>query len=178
MKLKKNWLIIAVLGIVASCHTDNHLQQPNQKLSTKSTSIFQTEDIGYYNENESFVSIDELDFTNYLNNLLAPDAPYEFQSYSLVSSGSGDDAEYHIRAKGTGISVITEISYEPTWDHYVLVGGKTCSCSTTDCASTGGCDAEIVDGDCNCSPCSLGGCTKSSTISTGISSQDFSGAFW
>jgi len=72
---------------------------------------------------------------------------------------------YQIHDNGNNVTE-TSISFVITYEdgiYYVQVGGvgKTTSCTTKDCASTGGCQPTY---DSKCTPCNNGGeCTRTTT---------------
>lgn len=158
--------ITALCFIVLSCSKESSELGNSNPTSNPSlqfiSDIFSQGNIGYYNEETTFVSISVDEFEEYLKKLYDEQEITHFDNHEIKSSANSE--HFYIFSTIEGKSVATTVSFEPDLEHYAISGGKkTCECTSTDCGS-GSCNASINNyGDCECTYC-FETCTKNSSI--------------
>ncbi len=147
--------------IVISCQKEESLSQA--RLMKKST-VFQTHEIGYLNEGDVFVDITQSEYQDWLRSVLDIDDTVTIDFDDTEFNEDGGD--YYLKTTWTypydeNVTVTAYDQLNDVGTSYRL-DGETCTCESTGCSS--GCEAQASPGNCSCTACFGGSCTKKHTI--------------
>jgi len=124
--------------------------------------------LGFIDPTGQFKLISNTALQNYYRETLELDANIQLGEYSIQQQGQGAQALYAIRMKSTDnrLKITTPVKRMSETNYAINAMGNTgtCTCETTACATTSGCESDTFIG-CKCTPCE-GDCKKTSSSMT------------
>jgi len=184
MKTKNLPLTVAAIGMFAigifafnACNKEDEKTDTGARKETPTQTVTPKAGgtLGYLDATGAFKTISNTALQNFYREILQLDAGVQLGQYSIMEQGQGSQTVYTVRMNSLDnkLKIATDVKRYGTVN-FIMNGTAntgTCTCTSSACASNGGCDADTFIG-CKCTPCS-GDCKKTSTSSTRAFIQAF-----
>ena len=151
--------MLITLG-VTSCAVDESSSLSNNsenlEQSTFSNSFFESNQIGYLDENDNFFLINDGELEQFYSDVIGAE-DYVISEINIYTDIDG----YYMKSTDINGEISIASGLIKLEDGKFVMDGKTCKCVTEGC-TWNGCSAEIVSGRCSCTQCTKD-CKKEST---------------
>lgn len=159
----KSFLMFFIAGLfmAVSCSKESSSEAQGER----KTSVFTTYDIGYLDDGDEFVEITETEYRGWILDVLEIDDSVTIV-WAETSLDDDDDGNFTLHtifeASYTGKSyrVRDVVSYASST---YRLEGETCTCESSGCGFNG-CEVIASPGNCSCTSCPGGSCTKKHTV--------------